>query len=320
MQPFTVPSARPTSRGTANPSILARLRRLLAALVRVVVVIVVVVVAAISWIGSERAIHPAIEAYHWTPAAYPSLVPQDISFLGTGGARLVGRFFPGRTHATIVVSHGYGGNQNGVLPWAVFLHQAGYSVLTYDMRGAGRSGGGAVTLGALEQFDLVAAVDYLVSRPDVDKTRIGALGISLGGAVTILGAARDRRIRAAVDDCGFSDAPRVIDASFTHFIGLPAFPFSPLAVRLAELRTGQQIDTVRPVDMIASISPRPILIIHGLADSVVPVDNSRRNFAAARQPKELWLVPGAGHGESRAIAGAAYTHRVVAFFRQALGS
>ena len=79
------------------------------------------------------------------------------------------------------------------------------------------------------------------------------------------------------------------------------------------------MNTVRPVDVIGSISPRPLLIIHGLNDQVVPPANSERNFARARQPKQLWLVPGAGHGKAHTAKKAEYEQRVVGFFRNSLG-
>jgi len=186
------------------------------------------------------------------------------------------------------------------------------------MRDRGRSGGDAVTLGALEQYDLISAVNYLMSRRDVDKASIGALGISLGGAATILAAARDRRIKAVVDDCGFADAPTAIANGFTYFIHLPAFPFSLIAVKMAEWRAGVNVEAVRPVDKIGLISPRPIFIIHGLADKAVLPANSVRNYVAAQEPKQYWPVSGAGHTQSRVVAGAAYVQRVVAFFRRYL--
>ena len=297
-------------------------RRVIVALCLLLVIAVVGVLGGVGWIGSERAIHPRQPTYAWRLAGYPALgaAVQRVTFRGSTGVRLDGRFFPGRSRATIILSEGYGDTEDEMLPWANLLHQAGYSVLTYDMRDRGHSGGSAVTLGALEQFDLVSAVSYVAARRDVDKGRIGALGVSLGGATTILAAARDRRIRAVVDDCGFSDAPGVIATSFTRFIGLPAFPFAPITVQIAEWRAGVDINAVRPVDVIGKISPRPVLIIHGLADTLVPPSNSVRNYAAARQPKEIWWVPRAGHTQSRAVAGAAYTRHVVAFFRRYLGA
>jgi uncharacterized protein len=316
-------SAAPRARRLAKKgegSRASRLGRILAALCALVLALAVAVLGAVGWIGSERAIHPSAATYTWRLADYPNLRPQNVTIISRTGIKIAARFFPGRSHATIVLSHGYGGNQNQMLPWANFLNRAGYSVLAYDMRDRGRSGGDAVTLGALEQYDLISAVDYLMSRRDVDRARIGALGVSLGGATTILAAAQDRHIKAVVDDCGFADAPTAIANGFAYFIHLPAFPFALISVKLAEWRAGVDVEKVRPVDKIGLISPRPIFIIHGLADKAILPANSTRNIAAAKQPKQVWYVRGAGHGESRVVAGSLYARRVVAFFRRYLGA
>lgn len=280
----------------------------------------VVAVGAIGWVGSERAIHPKPAHYKWSLASFPDLHPQDLRIPSRTGIQLAASFFPGTRRETIVLSHGYGDNRVQMLPWAEFLHRHGYSVLTYDMRDRGESGGDAVTLGALEPADLISTVDYLSSRPDVDAARIGALGVSLGGSTTILGAARDPRIKAVVDDSGFSDAPKVIDSSFEHFIGLPAFPFAPVTIAIAQLRIRQNITGVQPVNEIARISPRPLLIVHCLGDRVVPPPNSERNLQAAREPKEVWWIPTGGHIDGHTVAREEYERRVNRFFDQALGS
>jgi fermentation-respiration switch protein FrsA (DUF1100 family) len=258
--------------------------------------------------------------YVWRLSDYPELRAEKIAFHNRTGILLDGWFFRGASRATIILSHGYGDDKNQMLPWADFLNRAGYNVFDYDMRSRGHSGGTAATLGALEQVDLTSAVDYLASRPDVDPSHIGALGVSLGGSVTILAAARDRRIRAVVDDCGFSDAPSIISATFEHFVGLPAFPFAPVTVKIAEIRTGVDINGVRPIDRIGLISPRAIFIIHGLADRTVPPADSAQNYAAARPPKAIWWVSGAHHVESLTVAHVEYVRRVVAFFRHYLGA
>ncbi|HVT92849.1 MAG TPA: alpha/beta hydrolase [Bryobacteraceae bacterium] len=283
------------------------------------VVLTVSVLAGVGWIGSERAIHPKPAHYRWELASFPDLHPQNIQIQSRTGIRIAASFFPGTRQPVIVLSHGYGDNRTQMLPWAEFLHRHGYNVLTYDMRDRGGSGGNAVTLGALEPMDLISAVDYVASRPGVDRNRIGALGLSLGGAVSILSAARDSRIRAVVDDSGFSDAPRVISSSFEHFIGLPAFPFAPITVAISEVRTGQDISSVRPVDVIARISPRPVLILHCQEDQVVPPGNSERNFQAAREPKEIWRIPTGGHIAGHTVAREEYERRVTEFFDRALG-
>ncbi|HEU5422934.1 MAG TPA: alpha/beta hydrolase [Nitrolancea sp.] len=273
----------------------------------------------VGWIGAERAIHRAPTTYRWSLADYPDLHPEGVTIQSRTGITIAGRFFPGRSRTTIILSHGYGDNQERMLPWANFLHQAGYSVVTYDMRNRGASGGDAITVGALEQQDLLLVIDAVAARPDVDRDKIGALGVSLGGATTILTAAQDQRIKAVVDDCGFTDVTGVLGTAFEYFLHLPPFPFAPVAVKIAELRTGQQVAKVRPIDVVGRISPRPIFIILGLADPAVPPVNSARMYAAEGEPKQVWFVPGAKHNGSREVAGAEYEQRIVAFFCQSLG-
>jgi fermentation-respiration switch protein FrsA (DUF1100 family) len=272
----------------------------------------------VGWIGSERALHPGYHQYRWSVATFPDLHPEHIQVRSADNVTLDGRFFRGDRRSLVILANGYGDTQDQMLSIAEFLHQAGFGILTYDSRARASSGGEYVTLGALEQGDLVSLVSYAAGRKDVDANGIGVLGISMGGATAVLAAAKDKRIRAVVDDSGFSDAPRVIAASFEHFIHLPAFPFAPITVWIANLRAGIDVNQVRPVDVIGEISPRPLLIIHERGDAVVPPDNSLRNFAAAQQPKELWLTPGSGHGQAHNVAKSEYERKVTQFFDAAL--
>ncbi|GAC1397976.1 MAG: alpha/beta hydrolase [Chloroflexota bacterium] len=272
----------------------------------------------LGWRASDQLIHPPEAAHKWNLHDYPRLTSESITFRSKTGTLIAGSFFPGKRRATVILSHGYGGNQGAMLPWANFLHRAGFSVVTYDMRGSGRSGG-AVTFGVLEQRDLRSVVDYLSSRRDVDKTRIGALGLSLGGVTTILAAARDHRIRAVVDDSCFSDIRDWLKPSIPDALIHPTKRFSSVSIAIAGARLGIDILSVRPVAAISRISPRPILIIQGTQDTVVPLADSMQNFAAARQPKELWWVRGAGHGQALEKAGVTYSKRVTTFFDRSLG-
>jgi fermentation-respiration switch protein FrsA (DUF1100 family) len=294
-------------------------RKVLIRAVAPVAMLSVLVLGGVGWIGSERALHPRYYHYSWSLDSFPNLHAESIKIHSSTGITLAGRFFPGARRALIVLASGYGDTQDQMLPFADFLHRAGFSTLTYNMRARATSGGEYVTLGVYEQKDMISVVNYAKSRTDVDPDRIAVLGISMGGSTAILAAAQDPSIRAVVDDCGFSDAPSVIAASFEHFIHLPAFPFAPVTVWIASERAGIDVNGVRPMDVIGRISPRPILIIHGLADYIVPVENSRRNFRAAREPKELWLVPGAGHGKAHTVSKAEYERRVIAFFNAVFG-
>ena len=286
-------------------------------LLLILILLVLGAVFGVGWEASGRAIHPGSGTYEWQRSDYPELEAVDVLVESSTGATLAGRLFGGRTKATIVLVHGYGGNQDEMLPVAARLHEGGYTVFTYDQRGCGRSTG-EVTFGAREQDDLISVVDHLASRPDVDVERLGAFGFSMGGATALLAAARESRIKAVVADSAWSDVRHwlrpSVGAVFTH----PRDRFNALSLKLAELRTGIALDDLRPVEVIARVSPRPILMIHGTADEVVVPTESERNYGAASEPKELVLVPDAGHGDTIAPGGASTDERVREFFDRAL--
>ncbi len=291
--------------------------RAIGALASTAILLACGLVAILTWNASDHVLHPPHVSYAGLLRRYRTLASQAVTFHGAGGALISGRFFPGRTRATIILSHGYGATQEQMLPWASFLHRAGFSVLTYDMRGVGHSSG-SITLGALEQRDLVSAVNYLVSRPDVDQGKIAALGFSLGGAVSIMAAALDQRIKAVVDDSGYAELRHWFRSSLGEALRHLTDPFSVLSLQMIEWRTGIDADALRPDARIDRLSPRPVLIIQGTADTTLPMSNSVENYRAARQPKELWLVPGIDHGRALQHEGATYVRRVVDFFRRAL--
>ena len=283
----------------------------------VLVLLVAGALFGLGWQASSHAIHPAQGAYEWTAEDYPELVAEEVSVESPTGATLAGRFYKGETPATVVLLHGYGGNQDEVLPLADHLRAGGYSVFTYDQRGCGRSTG-EVTFGAREQDDLISVVDYLASRPDVDAEKLGAFGFSMGGATAIMTAAREPRIKALVGDSAWSEARAWLRPSVKAVFTRPRDRFTALSLELAELRTGTDLDDLRPVDVVDRISPRPILLVHGTADDVVAAHEAERNHDAAKEPKKLELVPGAAHGDTITPDGAALRGEVRTFFDQTL--
>jgi uncharacterized protein len=278
-----------------------------------------VLAAALAWLGlvwdaSTRAMRPA----RATSAAFPSDVPGEELVVESGtGVTLAGRFFPGASGAVVVLTHGYGGNQDELLPLVRALAGAGLGACTYDLRGCGRSGG-SVTFGALEQLDLRSVVDHVAARPDVEAGRIGAFGFSVGAATTIMAAARDERIRAVVADSAWATAHTWLRPTVGEALLHPRAPFTRPSLRLAELRGAFRLRELRPVDDVARIAPRPLLLLHGTADDVVLPEDVDALFAAAGEPKELRLVPGAAHTETIAAGGASSSPEITRFFERSL--
>lgn len=257
--------------------------------------------------------------YAWNLADYPALakVSEPLTIHSRTGVTLVGRFFPGRSSATIVLSHGYYGDQDEMLPVANMLHAAGLTVVTYNERGRDGSGG-AGTWGALETQDLRSVIDTVAGHPGVDPNEIGEFGFSIGADITILEAAADPRVKAVVADASWPTLSGYMKSSLSDVLLHPAAMYSPLALKLLELRTGANLGQVRPVAVIARISPRPILLIQGLADTDVSPHSAVVNFDHARPPRQLWLVRGEGHEATVDPGGAGTSPRVGAFFAAAL--
>jgi fermentation-respiration switch protein FrsA (DUF1100 family) len=247
---------------------------------------------------------------------------ERVTFQASDGLELVGWLVPGDGDgATIVVSHGSHVNGPVTYPGVAFLNDAGYNVLVLDHRGHGQSGGKATTLGAYEVRDLVGAVAYLRSRPDVDAERIGAIGCSMGSGIVIGAAAEEPAIRAAVAEAVYADMGELWKRF--GYVGIRNtsihWSWGPLMRWATWLWTRHDVAQYKPEALIGDISPRPVLIIHGEQDNgACTVADAHRLYQAAREPKELWIVPGAGHCSAHALAPQAYEERVVQFFDRTL--
>ena len=183
--------------------------------------------------------------------------------------------------------------------------EAGFIALIFSLRGAGEAEGNLDMMGWTR--DLKVAIDYLAGHREVDRSHICLLGSSAGAAVSVYVAANDPRISALVTfacpaEFGFLTDKQRAKVTIDRFrsIGVirdAGFPPSP----------GEWVDgfsEIAPIKWIDKISPRPLLLIQGDKDDLVPVGHARKLFEKAQQPKELVIIPGAGHRlrlEERAV-------------------
>lgn len=239
---------------------------------------------------------------------------RDVSFESEDGLRLAGWYVPAENGATVILAHGLGSNRAQLLDDAALLVAGGYGVLLLDLRNSGDSEGDLTTLGYQEVLDVGGALAFVQAQPESDAEQVGLLGHSMGGATAILAAARYPQIKAVVAESTYTSVEDNVSDSIKALTGLPAFPFAPLVVWFGEQETGMDISQVSPLDAIGAISPRAVLIVHGELDAVIPAANAPRLYAAAGEPKELYLISNAGHGGLPQAEPEEYRRRVVGFF------
>ena len=229
---------------------------------------------------------------------------QDIELNSSDGIRLEAWYTPPQNGALILVAHGYGDRRSEDF-YALFAEH-GYGVLAWDFRGHGASGGNLVTLGYNEVLDAEAALAYALAQPDVEH--IGGWGGSMGAVTMIRAAGQYPKIEALVADSPFATLEDELD------LRVPYPLLNPLIRFFTERETGLCLDLVRPVDEIGSISPRPVFIIQGLGDTMVPLNSAERLYDAAGEPRQLWTEADVPHLNMYAYYRTRYTKRVIKFF------
>jgi pimeloyl-ACP methyl ester carboxylesterase len=308
-----------TAQSTTRPR--GRARRLIARLALGVAVLLLAAYLVISTIAVNILTVPRRQIGGPTPAAV-SLAYDDVRFSSSqDGVELSGWYIPREgSHKAVVLVHGFGSSRahefgGRFVELADALHDRGFAVMMIDLRGHGASADGHFSFGLRERHDVEGAVDWLKGQGFAPGS-IGVLGVSMGGATGIGAAADDIDIGALVADCSFAEIYPLIEREWSSTTPLPKF-FLPSTVLMGRLLFGYAIWDSRPVDEIAGIAPRPVLIIHGSGDGFTPVEHGRRLSAAA--PKaEYWEVAGAGHARSYAADPQAYVDRVAGFFDRSL--
>jgi fermentation-respiration switch protein FrsA (DUF1100 family) len=222
---------------------------------------------------------------------------EPVRFKTSDGLELEAWFFgrSGPPGPTVLVFNGNAGNRAYRAPLATVLRQQGFQVLLFDYRGYGDNPGRPTASGLAR--DARAAQAYLAGRSDVDRSRMVYFGESLGTAVAV---------DLAVEH---PPAALVLRSPFTSMtdLGQLHYPFLPIRFLLRDRFAA--IDQIRRVQA-------PILVIAGGRDRIVPIENSRRLYAAATAPKELLVLPDADHNDHELLAGDEMIEAVVRFLNR----
>jgi pimeloyl-ACP methyl ester carboxylesterase len=239
---------------------------------------------------------------------------------------------PGEKRPACLVLHGFGSNKasQACISPARLLEKWGYIALRFDMRGCGDSEGPRAHIICMEQVeDTKSAVTYLMSRPEVDPSKIACAGHSFGAAVSVYAGGVDPRIAAVISSGGWGDGQtkfelqhsgpgawekftatlkrgRELRARTGESIKIPRYDIVPIppgmrsnlapnSVMEFPLETVESMLAFRAIDVVDKISPRPLLLLHASSDSVTPTEQSINMFRKAGCPTDLHLVADVDH-------------------------
>jgi uncharacterized protein len=256
--------------------------------------------------------------FRWGPAI-PDKRLRAVTFQSVDGIGLAGWYGElSVTAATIILCHGAPGDKRDMAGLAGALMDAGFDVLAFDFRGWGDSGRTRVTLGYREVQDVLGAVEFIRNRRAGLRHSVGVVGLSMGAAAAIIAAAQTPAIDAVVADSSYARLDQSVER-ITRRVWSPLDLLAARPVRrLGERFIGAPLASVAPVEAIARISPRPVLIIHGEQDRLTHVGDAHALFRACGDPKALWIVEHAGHARTRRAGTEEYDGRIIGFFREHL--
>jgi dipeptidyl aminopeptidase/acylaminoacyl peptidase len=262
---------------------------------------------------------PAFRAGAPNPVAELGLPYEDVDFPTTDGLTLRGWFIPAaRADAPgVLYAPATRHDQRSGVSLAPAFHEAGYHVLLFSYRGHALSDGkkGHFTYGDAESRDVDAAVQFLSETKGI--RRIGVLGHSAGAVSSIMSAARNPLVGAVVAVAPYNSIDEVWHTSRPALV--PPFVLD-WTLSVAEKMRGFRSEDVSPEAVVDQIAPRPLLLIHGRDDKRITVSQVRRLFAAAEEPKTLWLVEGATHKGIRDPVLDALAPDVIGFLDKSLHS
>jgi hypothetical protein len=197
--------------------------------------------------------------------------------------------------------HGNGSTIGDEVKRPFWFHQLGYSTFMIDYRGYGRSPGKFPTESSVYE-DVEAAWNYLTQEQKIPPEKIFVYGHSLGGAIAIDLALAHPEIAGLAVEGTFTSMRHMVNHLYSQFLIFPV-----------DLILNQRFDSLSKVQSLQM----PVLFIHGTADRLIPAHMSQTLFDAAPEPKQLLLVPEAGHHNVGELGGEQYFQAIRLVVEQA---
>ena len=220
---------------------------------------------------------------------------------------------------TIIFSHGYGNSRElhkiSVLNLAKRLCENGYNVLLFDFRASGQSEGKVVTIGGLEKYDLLGAVDFVKNKKQ--SKEINLIGWSMGATTSILAGTESSDVKAIVADSPFGNLKDYLQDNLSYWSKLPNFYFTKTILYLLPKIRGFSIEDVNAIKAASNMSNKKLFLIHSKDDEAIPYENTEKiyNSLKNKSDAEIWITNNAKHIKTYSLYKDQYEKRIIEFFQ-----
>ena len=234
------------------------------------------------------------------------------SILSQDGLHLVGHYVINEeSHLWTILIHGYKSNSQEMMSFAARYYNRHYNVLIPDNRAHGESEGNYIGMGWLDKNDIESWIDWIVNQDH--EAQIILHGVSMGGATTMMVSGDNpEHVIGYIEDCGYTSVWDIFSSELKKRFGLSTFPVLDISNLYAQCVAGYNFKEASSLLQVEKCE-KPMLFIHGDLDDFVPTEMVYELYDVAQCPKELYVVEGAGHAQSKVKDVQAYWDKVFTF-------
>ncbi|SDI72804.1 alpha/beta hydrolase [Alteribacillus bidgolensis] len=198
------------------------------------------------------------------------------------------------TGRVVLLAHGYRKQKESIQDIAGLYHSLGYEILMPDARGHGESEGDYIGYGWHDRLDFQQWIELLMEKHEAKEILLH--GESMGASLVLMLSGEDLpdEVKGIIADSGYTTVKEELTHQLKHLYGLPSFPLLDVASFITQFRHGYTFKEASSIEQVQK-NTRPLFIIHGEDDELVPTEMALRIYEAASGDKELWIVPDTGH-------------------------
>lgn len=289
-------------------------------LVAATVIVITIAIMAFSAYVGYRLVTPPRVVGQWTPRDLGHDY-EEVWIRNREGLRLHAWWINRGSDKTVLPLHGYTVSKWEEIymkPIMKILLDAGYNVLAFDFRAHGKSEGKRTTVGDRELIDLMSAIDWLLSNHPESARKIGLIGYSMGGIVTISALAEDDRVICGIADSPPIDMDKTAARGLRYFANLPQWLYPIIKPWVTAISGGRVFNIMRCADKVK----KPLLLIAGSKDPLV-MPEEIKEFAKRNEKVnphvQLWVTE-AEHVRTINLLPEEYKQKILEFFQEYLGN